>query len=473
MSRYSGLKARTRPAAKYKARRKEEKLKSLKEIIADHSTKEGRTPILLTNVFKRFNDAFIDKGKYDAYVFEGGSRSSKTSSIIQFLILWAFNNQKKSNRVLISRKKGTWITSTVLFDFVKFLKMYGLYQNKEICSHKKNEGQGVITLFTTEFWFLGLDDPQRAHGLETDIFWLNEAMEIDFDDYAQLKQRCLGFAIIDYNPSFEEHWIYEKINKRKKTFFCHSTFKDNRLINSNVLAQIKGYEPTEENYKQGTADVQKWKIYGLGQKAQIEGLIFDKGYTLVKEIPMHIKKRFIGMDFGFSNDPTAIIEVGISADGKEVYLNELGYSTGMLSKHIAKIFKKHYALRNKKYLCYADCQDSRLIAELDGLGVVVDKVKKNEIVIGLEKMKELKIFITESSLNVINEFKNYTWIKKKGSNKFTNIPIDDFNHAIDAIRYVVIMEMLGNYFDVEKNKKAVTADTVNSKNHSDALRRLL
>lgn len=393
---------------------------------------------IVTPVYEKLNDAH-ESGKYDVFVLESGSRSSKTFSIIQFLLWWASANQHKSNRVLISRKKGTWITTTVLYDFIKILKKYDLYKNVH---HNKSVGSGVITLFTTEFWFLGLDDEQKIHGLETDIFWINEAVEASFDDYAQLMQRSIGFAILDYNPSYEEHWIYDKIMQRDSTFYSHSTMLDNPLIPMNAKRQILSYEPTDENFRQGTVDKRKWQIYGLGKRASIEGLVFSNGFTEVPEIPEYIKKRFGYADYGYSNDPTAMGMVAI--DGNNIYIDEKCYKTEMLSKDIVREFKEMYTTEGRNIKVVSESADPRMIQEIYNAGINIHAVKKfaGSVVAGIDKMKELKIHVTSRSINVIRELKNYTY-KQDKTGKFINDPIDDWNHHIDGIRYVVLSELLG------------------------------
>lgn len=226
--------------------------------------------ILTTKVHDKLWNA-AQSAAYNVYVLEGGSRSSKTHSIIQFWIKYAIVNKGKSKRVIITRQKATWLTGTVVKDFMDILKGYGLYNKR---NHNKSTGAGIYTLYSTEFWFMGLDDSQRIHGMASDAFWINEAVEARFDDYAQLMQRCTGFAILDYNPSYEEHWIFDKILKRPRTYYSHSTMLDNQFISQNAKEQILSYEPTDENYANGTADKRKWDIYGLGKRAALEGLVF-------------------------------------------------------------------------------------------------------------------------------------------------------------------------------------------------------
>lgn len=368
------------------------------------------------------------------YVLEGGSRSSKTHSIIQFWIQWAYNNRGRSQRVIVSRKKGTWLKGTALKDFIDIIKEYGLYQRR---NHNKSEGSGIYKLYDTEFWFLGLDDSQRIHGMKSDAFWINEAIEASFDDYAQLMQRCSGFAILDYNPSEEEHWIYEKVCKRKRTFYQHSTMLDNRLIPKNAKEQILSYEPTPENYASGTVDKRKWEIYGLGKRAKIEGLIFNE-IELVTKIPDWVKKRYTGLDFGFTNDVTAAAEVGIYQN--DIYINEMCYKTRMLTSDIISMLQAG----NNGRRIWSESADPRLIEEIYNAGFDIWPVEKGggSVNAGLDKMKSMKIYVTENSLNAIKEFKNYTYMQDKNG-IWLNKPIDAHNHIIDGVRYVVLMELLG------------------------------
>ncbi len=391
---------------------------------------------LTTKVFDTLQKAY-QSAKYNVYVLEGGSRSSKTHSIIQFWIKWAYDNRGAERRVIVSRLKGTWLKATVLKDFIDILKSYKLYDRK---NHNKSEGSGIYRLFDTEFWFMGLDDEQRIHGMKSDAFWINEAIESSFDDYAQLMQRCSGFALIDYNPSEEEHWIYDKLCKRAKTFYSHSTMLDNKLIPKNAKEQILSYEPTEANYAAGTADKRKWTIYGLGKRATIEGLVFES-IELIEEIPNWITKRFTGLDFGYSNDVTAGSEVAIHDNG--LYIDEFCYQTKMLSSDIIKVLKEH----NNSRKIWSESADPRLVDEIYNAGFNIHPVEKGQgsVKAGIDKMKTMKIYVTSRSVNAIKEFKNYTYQQDK-TGKWLNEPIDNFNHIIDGARYVVLMELLGKNY---------------------------
>jgi len=399
----------------------------------------------VTPVYTQLENAYESK-KYTVAVLEGGSRSSKTHSIIQFLIKYAQNNNGKEKRVLIARQKSTWTKATVLHDFLNILKSYGLYRKKDY-----NKSTSIYTLHTTQFWFGGLDDDQKLHGFQSNIFWINEAVEATKDDFDQLEQRLLEFCILDYNPSAEEHWIYENVCNRPDAIYIHSTMLQNPFIAEKSRLKILSYEPTPENYKNGTADKNKWDIYGLGLRSKIEGVIYTN-WQVIDEIPEYIRKsrhRF-GLDWGYSNDPTAIVDV--FWNGKELWVDELCYKTEMLYGDIIKHIKKIISLEGVKG--YGDSSDPRGIDEVHRGGVNIHEAAKppGSVVAGITILKEFKIYVTSRSTNLIKELKNYKWMVDKNG-KTLNEPIDDFNHALDALRYVAFMEFRQVKSNNSKKKK--------------------
>ena len=366
------------------------------------------------------------------FVFEGGSRSSKTYSIIQFLIQYALANRDRPNRIVIARKRATWIQSTVWNDFKTILMNLGLYNFCYI-----NKTLKIIQLGTTTFEFIGLDEVQKLHGLTCDIFWLNEAMEASKDDFDQLEQRTSRFCILDYNPSAEEHWIYDTVCLRPDCYFDHSTMLDNPFIPENSRRKILSYEPTEENYANGTVDIRKWKIYGLGLRATIEGLVFDN-WEVIDTIPPWVTKRWNCLDFGFTTDPTGCAEVGFYKNC--LYIDEKFYQTDMLTKDIIKAGKKCKPLE-----FISESADPRLNKELRQGGLKIVSVKKYQgsVVAGIDFMRSCqKIYITANSVNTIKEFKNYTY-QQDADGKWLNEPVDDYTHIIDGVRYVCLERLMG------------------------------
>jgi phage terminase large subunit len=368
--------------------------------------------------------------KFKGFVHEGGARSSKTTSIIQFLLTWA-ERQETQKRVIIARSKNTWTRATTLYDFINVMKGHEVY---DIRNHNRTEG--IIKYHKVEFWFGGLDDPQRLHGFTSDAIWINEANEISKNDFDQLEMRCSGFFILDYNPNIDnEHWIPATVIKRNDVKYIHSTVLDNPFAPEAVVRKIKSYEPNEINRAAGTADKQKWEIYGLGIRAVLEGLVFNN-WDIVDEIPSWCTDRVFGLDFGYTYDPTGIVEIGISKRTNELFIDEHCYQTGMLNSDIARRLKQ---LKVKKVV--ADSAEPKSIQEIYNHGINIIGVKKGagSVINGIDIMKRFKIHLTARSVNLIKEFKNYKHMQDKNG-KYLNDPIDDFNHEIDAARYVCMNE---------------------------------
>lgn len=409
-----------------------------------------RLQVKVTPVFDRMCQA-QNSGRFNVYVFEGGSRSSKTHSLIQFFIIKALNERVKPKRIVISRKKATWLIATVWEDFVKIITEMGLLGQVYI-----NNSSHLIRIGTTVFDFVGLDDVQRLHGLTCDIFWINEAMEATKDDFDQLEQRCAEFAVLDYNPTAEKHWIYDSVCTREDCYFDHSTMVDNPFIPENMRRKILSYEPTEYNYENGTVDIRKWKIYGLGQRAQLEGLIFSN-VKFITEIPFWVEKRWRFVDFGFTNDPTAIGTVGYYKNA--IYVDEECYRTQMLNADIIKSIKQQPDADTRK--CWADSAEPKTIKEIHNAGIPILASKKGagSVVDGIQFMQGMTIYLTERSVNFKNEFENYTWQQDKDGT-WLNIPVNDFNHGIDGIRYVCFNELMG-----KKNKATGSRATAKAFNH--------
>lgn len=287
----------------------------------------------------------------------------------------------------------------------------------------------MIYTFANGSWveFFSTDSEQKLRGRKRDILYVNEANELKFIEFQQLKMRTTQFSIVDYNPSFsDDHWLCE-LNKDPRTYHFISTYKDNPFLEQTIIDEIESLQHKNRSL---------WQVYGLGQQAMIEGLIFEK-VTIVEDIPIWAKKRYLGLDFGFTHDPTAIVEVAF-LDNK-VYLNEICYQTQMLTSDIIQALQQH-----RSYKIISESADPRLVKEIKNAGYNITAVTKGQgsVMEGLTKMLEYEICITQRSENIIKEFKNYTYAQDK-SGAFLNVPIDAFNHAIDATRYVFLEEILG------------------------------
>ena len=369
----------------------------------------------------------LDDGK-TVISLQGSSRSAKTYSIIIRLIVFALQNP--GTRISVARKTLPALKGSVLIDFKDILNRMEIWDSK---AFNKTE---LIYRFSNGSWFefFSTDDEQKIRGRKRSILFVNEANEISYLEWQQLLMRTTIFSVLDYNPSFsEDHWI-EEVNKDPDTYHFISTYKDNPFLEQKIVEDIEKLKDRNKSL---------WTVYGLGLRAVIEGRIFEN-YEMIDGIPEIVKKRFIGMDFGYTNDPTAILEVGIY--GEELYLDEICYRTRMLTNDIIGALKTH--CKDRKII--SESADPRLIDEIYNAGLNIHAVEKYQgsVMAGITKMQEYRIFITKRSTHIKKEFDNYVYDQDK-EGRYINQPVDEFNHAIDAARYVILQEVIG------KNRKKI------------------
>lgn len=369
-------------------------------------------------------DVAYQKG-YTTASLQGSSRSSKTYSIVQWLIRLCYD--VPNTTVSIVRKTMPALKRSVFRDFKDIMLDWGLWDKG-----KMNKSEFVFR-FPNGSWieFFSCEDEQKLRGSKRMILFVNEANEISFLEWQQLQMRTTKFSIIDYNPSFsEEHWI-NQVNAENKTCFWVSTYKDNPFLEQKVIDEIESLQWKNKSL---------WQVYGLGQRAIVEGLIFEH-ITIVDEIPRQAeRRRYVGMDIGYSHDPTAIVEVAFYKN--RLYVNELCYKTHMLTADIIRELK---AIDWQPEII-SESADPRMIDEVYNAGLDIKPVRKyaGSIMAGLTKMQEFEICVTKQSVNVIKEFHNYTYRQDK-EGKWLNEPISGYDHSVDAIRYVVLEKVLGGY----------------------------
>ena len=366
--------------------------------------------IQTSKIYATVGDA-IDAG-FTTVSAQGSSRSSKTYNILIYLLVYVLNHKNK--RLTIVRKTLPSIKGSVFVDFKEILIKMGRWDEKAL---NKTD---FIYHFPNGSWveFLSTDNEQKIRGRKRNILYVNEANELKFIEWQQLKMRTTDFSIVDYNPSFsEDHWLCG-VNADPRTKHFITTYKDNPFLEQTIIDEIESLQFKNKSL---------WQVYGLGIQAVIEGVIFTN-IEIIEEIPEWISKRFLGNDFGYTNDPTGIVEVAIDEELKRIYVDEHCYRTKMLTNEIIAEFK-----RLPKYKVISECADPRLIDEIYNAGINIHPVRKGSgsIMEGITKMLEYTICITSRSLNAIKE------------GKWLNIPIDANNHIIDPVRYVILEEVLG------------------------------
>tara|TARA_R100001015_G_C4621996_1_gene179336 strand:+ start:1072 stop:2031 length:960 start_codon:yes stop_codon:yes gene_type:complete len=300
-------------------------------------------------------------------------------------------------------------------DFLTILKQYKIYSEE---LHNKSNSEYL--LFNNLVEFISLDQPQKVRGRKRDILFINEANELYWEDWQQLIFRTNGRIIIDYNPSDEYHWIYDKVITRDDSDFYITTYLDNPFLEETIKEEIELLKKTDDQY---------WKIYGLGLKGISKATIFK--YYECNQIPEDAKFIAYGADAGYTNDPSTLVSV--YQKDHNLYIKEHLYQTMMTTLDIHNRFKETGITKEQIYF---DSAEPRLIDELRRMGwnIRPSLKGKDSVNAGIDLLKRYKINITSSSNNAIQEFRNYKW-KEDKTGKLINTPEDKNNHIIDAVRY--------------------------------------
>ena len=347
-------------------------------------------------------------------VEQGGTRSGKTYNILLYIIFkYCTTNQNKI--ITICRKTFPSLRSTVLRDFLTILRENDLYREEY---HNKSNSE--YNLFGNLIEFTSLDQSQKIRGRKRDLLFINEGNELFWEDWQQLIFRTQDKIIIDFNPSDEYHWIYDKVITRDDCAFFKTTYLDNPFLEDTIRAEIERLKYTDDQY---------WQIYGLGERSASRSTIFK--YEECGSVPPTANLVAYGMDFGYTNDPSTLVSVYI--DKHDLYIKEHLYRTQMTTSDIHEFLKKE---RLERKPIYADSAEPRLIDELRRMGHSIQPSLKGKdsVNAGIDLLKRYKIHILSSSENAISEFRNYKWQEDR-TGKLINTPEDKHNHIIDPCRY--------------------------------------
>lgn len=365
-----------------------------------------------TQVFEKILAAY--KSGVPFIIQQGGTRSSKTVSTLQFLRLLL---DKYNLHCSVVSESMPHLKRGALKDF----KEYALGEQYDEKMHNMTDqqyqcGKGMIEFF-------GADNPAKVHGPSRDILYVNECNNISYETFYQLNQRTSKLVILDYNP-VRSFWVNEEFmpslndNEYK---FIKSTYRDNRMLPEKIRRDIERRAAIDENYR---------RVYADGEIGSLEGLVF-KSFNLVDSMPTD-GKRAIGIDFGFTNDPTVIMDVRLY--NEQSYYDECCYRTEMVSRDIINALKEMNLPRSQEIIC--DSASPMIIQELYNAGFNAKPCIKGagSITSGLDLMKQYPMNVTKRSVNFIKELRNYQHkVDKEG--KSLNEPIDFFNHCIDSGRY--------------------------------------
>jgi phage terminase large subunit len=349
-------------------------------------------------------------------VEQGGTRSGKTYNILLWLIFY-YTERNTDKTITICRKSFPSLRASVMRDFFDILRNHDLYREE---FHNKSSHEYHLNGNLVEF--ISLDQPQKIRGRKRNLLYINEANELFYEDWQQLIFRTDGRIILDYNPSESFHWIYDRVIPREDCDFYQTTYRDNPFLDQQIKKEIERLKETDEDY---------WRIYGLGERGMSRATIFQFGTS---EIPQEAKLISYGLDFGYTNDPSAL--VAVYTHGDNLYLDELLYRTGMTNRDL------HHHLQSlgldRRDEIFADSAEPKSIEELHRFGWNIKPTAKGQdsINAGIDILKRHKIFATPRSNNLIKELQNYKWTEDKNGN-LLNKPISVMDHALDASRYAV------------------------------------
>ena len=368
-------------------------------------------------------------------VLPGGTRSSKTISAIQWILLYCMRNTGK--QIVIGRDSLVNLRRTILKDFEAICYGYEGFTPMFPKMHLNKQDMAVRFNGNT-ITFIGMkDDPMRVHGLKSDVFFVNECINIPKVTFDNLEQRCREFWIADCNPSEPDSYVY-KLNMRDDITEFRSTYLDNPFLSHQQIKKIEGYEDTEYNRQQGTADPRKWTIYGRGEVYKGKEIIYPNWKTYKGDDPTGYDYVFYGLDWGF-NDPLACVKLTLVDN--DLYIREIIYGSGIDDfQHVIDILMLEPILKAQKTYLVCDSAEPRSIATLQKAGLPAMKTKKGQgsILDGIRKVNTFNLFVHEDSKNVINEFNNYKYKIDERTDTILDIPVDKNNHACDSIRYPLI-----------------------------------
>jgi phage terminase large subunit len=348
-------------------------------------------------------------------VIAGGTSASKTISIL----LWLIDRAQSTENELISVVSETFphLKRGAMRDFLSIMESNNYYKDKNW-----NRTDCIYTFETgSRIEFFSADQPGKVRGPRRDILFINEANNIGFEQYDQLAIRTKKLIFLDYNPT-HEFWFYTDVAPHYEHDFLTLTYKDNEALDAAIIQDIESHKHNK-NW---------WLVYGLGQLGEIEARIYT-GWITIDEIPHEARLERRGLDFGYSQDPASLIDIYRYNGG--LILDERFYKKGMSNKDIADY------INNSEYpdtVVYADSAEPKSIDEISTYGVTIQAAHKGQGSInhGIQYLQDQRVSMTNRSVNLIKEYRNYLWETDKDG-KIIPKAQDFNNHALDAVRYAV------------------------------------
>ena len=355
-------------------------------------------------------------------VHQGGSRSGKTYAICQYLI-YLLTTREKRLVITIARKTLPALKGSVFRDFMEIADKVGITYFAEI-----NKAEMTFKYKNHLVEFISLDNEMKVRGRKRTHCFLNEANEFFLEDFNQLSLRTTEKMILDFNPSDVIHWIYSDICTRDDCDTYITTFEDNAFLDPEIKKEI---------LRMKERDADRWRVYGLGERATFkEGQIFDnwKWIDYNEFIDNDSSEVVYGLDWGYSNDPTGIVEVRRKND--RLYVHELLYKKGLTNQDIYNQIK-NLGLEEELFIC--DSAEPKSLEDMKRLGLYCKPSIKGSgsVMNGIQIIKEYDVFASKQSKNLLQEYQYYIWESNKDGQTINKIKQNGMDHLMDAFRYAV------------------------------------
>jgi phage terminase large subunit len=377
-----------------------------------------------------FSNAWDSKAKIQLH--QGSARSGKSFALLQYLIVKAIS---ETQLISVVRKTFPALRTSAIRDFKDIMRGMDLWDDNRWMATEHTytfDNDSVIEFFST-------DSAEKLKGLRRNILWIDEANELNSEQFMQLAIRTTGQIILSYNPSFSpKHWIIKELSVRDDVQTYITTYRDNPYLPEEQVRFIEKYRETNPRY---------WQTYGLGQFAVNEKQIYD--FEVIDEFDFDTAEFVcFGLDIGYVSDPTALIALWKSGD--KIIVNEHIYQKGLITADILSILKENVDSRD---IIIVDSSEPRLIDEIKKGGFPLARgVKKGKDSVnwGIDLVKKYRIVVPKVNTNLIEELYSYEWVDD-GNGGVTNTPVDANNHLLDAMRYAVMEQMnakkinAGNY----------------------------
>lgn len=361
----------------------------------------------------------------------GGTSASKTISILQWLIDYA---QTHENKVIsIVSETMPHLRKGAMRDFKNIMLEHGYWKDDDW-----NKTESTYTFGTTIIEFFSVDQPGKVRGPRRHVLFMNEANNIDYETFDQLEVRTMEIIWLDWNP-VTEFWFYldelgnQGVIAREDVDFLILTYKDNEALDARIVEAIEKHK-NNKNW---------WRVYGEGQLGEVEGRIY-KDWRQLDELPHEARLLRYGLDFGYSNDPAALIAVYEYNGG--YILDEVLYRKGMSNKDLADLIKS----QEIEALTIADSAEPKSIDEISHYNISIIPATKgaDSVNHGIQFVQSQRISVTKRSVNLMREYRSYLWQTDKDGRQIKK-PQDFQNHCMDAIRYALTPEVKNNNDDAE------------------------